>query len=79
MGTRQSISIDRIHLFGKVCVESQSCDVATFEGLSGSYIEIDEDFITGINAVPSSLRITAALPANVDLRIEMIAYYTLGE
>ena len=47
--------------------------------LSGSYIDIDEDFISGINAVPSSLRITAALPANVDLRIEMIAYYTLGE
>ena len=76
----KAVDFDRqIKMFGRACVDGQSCDAATFEDLSGSYIDIDEDFITGINAVPSSLRITAALPANVDLRIEMIAYYSLGE
>ena len=64
----KAINFDRqISVFGRVCVDGQSCDAAIFEGLSGSYIDIDEDFITGINAVPSSMRFTAALPANWSL------------
>ena len=50
----KAINFDRqISVFGRVCVDGQSCDTAIFEGLS-VYIDIDEDFITGINAVPSS-------------------------
>ena len=75
----KAVDFDRqIKMFGRACVDGQSCDAAIFEGLS-VYIDIDEDFISGINAVPSSMRFTAALPANWSLRIEMIAYYTLGQ
>ena len=76
----KAVDFDRqIKMFGRACVDGQSCDAAIFEGLSGAYIEIDEGLITGTNAVPSSIRLTASVPASWSLRIEMIAYYTLGE
>ena len=43
----KAINFDRqISVFGRVCVDGQSCDAAIFEGLS-VYIDIDEDFISG--------------------------------
>ena len=76
----KAVDFDRqINVFGRVCIDNQSCETATFQGLLVGYIDIDEDFMTGTNAVPSSIRLSASVPANVDLRIEMIAYYALIE
>ncbi len=65
----------RIRVFGKVCEGSQGCDAVAFQDLA-TYIDIDEDLIGGTTSVPSSVRFTVSLPSNVDLRIEMIAYYS---
>ena len=65
----------RIRLFGKVCGDGVDCDAAAFADLA-SYVDIDEDLIGGTTSVPASVRFTASLPSNVDLRIEMIAYYS---
>ena len=65
-------------MFGRVCAGGQSCDDETFQNLS-IYLEIDGDFNAGTNAVPSSFRMTAALPSDVDLRVEMIVYHALNE
>lgn len=75
----KAIDIDqRIQIFGTICDGGQNCDAATFQDLS-PYVVVDEDLVAGRANEPPYLRLIASVPANVGIRVEMIAYYALND
>ena len=64
-----------VKFYGRACRDGEDCDRAVFRELS-EFVDLDEDVGSGSRNVAPWTALNATLPADVSLRIEVVAYYT---